>query len=52
MLFKYNVVDLICVLHHQKAFLMKLISFGNRRNHRKQDLVDRVGDLICLQASI
>ena len=30
---------------------MKLISFGNRRNHRKQDLVDKVGVLICLQTS-
>ena len=31
---------------------MKLTSFGNRRNHRKQDLVDRVDVLICLMPVI
>jgi len=39
------------MLHNQKVFLMKLISFGNRRNHLKQDLADRLGVLICLQGS-
>lgn len=30
---------------------MKHISFVNRRNHMQQDLADRVGVVICLQAS-
>jgi hypothetical protein len=30
---------------------MKLLSFGKRRNHKKQTLVDRMGVLICLLAS-